>query len=72
MSRALTVEVRYAKNRHLRGRPPIILQAQATKDPVTPRHEASSETAQTSGSRNPARGRSRAIPSYENFLAFPL
>ena len=40
MSRALTVEVKYAKNRHLRGRPPIILQAQATKDPVTPRHEA--------------------------------
>jgi hypothetical protein len=45
---------------------------QATKDPVTPRCGQSNEKARTSGFPNTVRGRSRVIPSYEDFLAFPL
>ncbi len=70
--RALAVEVRYAKNRHMRGRPPIILRSRATKDPVMPRRRQSNERARTSGFRNAVGRRTHAIRSFENSSTFSL
>ena len=46
--------------------------AERARDPVTPRLEPSSAKAQTSGFPHVVWRRSRAIPSNEDFLAFPL